>query len=54
VRTRWAHLINFVHAENEVSIQWLRALGFTIHKAVPHGPHGSLFHPFTMEGDPRV
>lgn len=54
IRRRYAQLFNFVHAENAVSIHWLRRLGFEILPAVPHGPAGALFHPFTMEGEARV
>lgn len=54
VRKRYASLFNFVHAENHVSIAWLRRLGFTVLPAVPHGPFGALFHPFKMEGEARV
>lgn len=54
IRTRYASLWNLVHAENAVSIAWLRRLGFTILPAIPHGPRCALFHPFTMEGNARV
>ena len=54
IRRRYASLLNFVHAENEVSVAWLRRLGFEVGPAVPHGPSGALFHPFTMEGEARV
>ena len=42
-------LINYVHAENRLSIRWLKWLGFTIEDAKPTGPGGELFHRFTME-----
>lgn len=40
-------LKNYVMRGNEGAIRWLRWLGFTIHDAVPFGPFGTLFHPFT-------
>jgi hypothetical protein len=40
------HLLNFVHAENHLSIGWLKRMGFTVHPAVPFGPRGALFHRF--------
>lgn len=42
-------LRNMVDARNEVSIRWLRWLGFTIEPAVPFGPFGLPFHPFILE-----
>ena len=42
-------LHNHVHAENRVAIRWLKALGFTIHRAEPFGPLNAMFHPFTLE-----
>lgn len=42
------HLMNFVHARNKTSVRWLRALGFTLHDAVPYGARGELFHPFEL------
>lgn len=47
------YLFNFVHAENEASIKFLEAVGFTIHPAEPHGRQGALFHMFDM-GDVEV
>ncbi len=41
--------VNFVHAENTVSIRWLRRLGFTVDpEPVPLGPAGAPFHRFTL------
>lgn len=41
--------VNFVHADNTVSIRWLRRLGFTVDpEPVVLGPAGALFHRFTL------
>lgn len=42
-------LYNYAHAENAVSIRWLKWLGFKFEDAAPYGPHGELFHRFSME-----
>ena len=42
-------LQNMVHAGNEISIRWLRWLGFNIEEK-PFGPGGHFFH-FWMERD---
>ncbi|PHS70692.1 MAG: hypothetical protein COB23_03195 [Methylophaga sp.] len=39
-------LANAVHAENQLSIRWLKWLGFSIHPAQKIGLNGELFHPF--------
>ena len=44
-------LRNMVDARNEVSIRWLRWLGFTIEPAVRWGAAGMPFHPFWMTRD---
>lgn len=36
----------YVDARHVVCVQWLRWLGFTVHAAVPFGPHSMPFHPF--------
>lgn len=41
-------LQNFVHAENAVSIGWLKRVGFEVHPAQPYGAHGAPFHRFEM------
>lgn len=41
-------LRNVVDARNEVSIQWLKWLGFKIDPAMPMGVDGLPFHPFEM------
>lgn len=47
----YPRLFNAVHAENTVSVRWLRRLGFTLHPAVPAPPHGAPFHVFEMTRD---
>lgn len=42
-------LFNYVHAENRVSINWLRRIGFTIDDPEPHGAAQELFHRFHLE-----
>jgi hypothetical protein len=42
-------LYNYVWAENEMAIKWLRWMGFTIHPAQPYGVAGELFHRFDLE-----
>lgn len=44
----YPRLMNAVHAENSVSIAWLRRLGFELHAPVRVPPHGALFHRFEM------
>lgn len=44
-------LFNYVHADNIVSIRWLKWLGFKVDAPLPHGPKGELFHRFHMERD---
>lgn len=46
--SRYAVLRNAVHADNLVSVRWLKWLGFTIHPARPIGRNGELFHVFDM------
>ena len=41
----YASLHNMVDDRNTTSLCWLRWLGFTIGKPVPHGPLGMLFRP---------
>lgn len=47
----YPRLFNAVHAENTVSVRWLKRLGFTLHPAVPAPPHGAPFHVFEMTRD---
>jgi hypothetical protein len=47
----YPRLINAVHAENTVSLRWLRRLGFRVHAPVAVPPHGALFHTFEMTRD---
>lgn len=42
-------LVNYVHADNKLSIRWLKWLGFTIEDAEPLGVTKEMFHRFTME-----
>jgi RimJ/RimL family protein N-acetyltransferase len=42
-------LTNVVDARNDVSIRWLRWLGFRLGEPQPMGPHGLPFVPFRME-----
>lgn len=46
MHSAFSHLLNFVHAENEHSVRWLKFAGFTIHPPVPFGVKGELFHCF--------
>ncbi len=39
-------LYNLVHADNTVSIAWLKRLGFTLMLPMAHGPFGATFIPF--------
>lgn len=50
LKQRYTSLVNVVHADNIVSIGWLRSLGFTIYEKQPYGPKGELFHCFKMGG----
>jgi len=42
-------LFNYVHAENKVSIRWLKRIGFTIDDPMPYGLDEELFHRFHLE-----
>lgn len=44
-----SNLSNHVHADNRVSIRWLKWLGFTIDDPVAIGVGGELFHRFHLE-----
>lgn len=46
--TRHRTLINYVDDRNTVAIRWLQWLGFEFGDAVPYGPHGFPFRPFSM------
>ena len=46
--TRHRELINFVDIRNTAAIRWLKWLGFDFSQPEPYGPHGHLFHKFTM------
>lgn len=45
----YAYLYNYIHAENKVSIQWLKSLGFDILDPTPIGHKGASFHKFEMK-----
>ena len=47
----YPRLVNFVHAENDRSIHWLRHMGFTLEPAAPHGPHLAMFRRFEMRAN---
>lgn len=40
------NLFNYVHAENKLSVKWLRWMGFTIEESQPMGHNGAMFHKF--------
>lgn len=42
------NLYNYVHAENKVSVRWLKWMGFNIQEPAPVGREGAMFHKFTM------
>lgn len=44
----YPRLFNAVHADNSVSVHWLKRLGFTMHPAIPVPPHGAMFHVFEI------
>jgi len=46
MKTRYEQLENWVDARNELSIRWLRWLGFHIDDAEPVGVNGEMFHRF--------
>lgn len=41
-------LMNYVHIDNKVSIQWLKWLGFEFDDPTPIGINGEMFHRFHM------
>lgn len=42
------YVFNYIHADNKVSIEWLKWLGFKIHDGQPIGHQGAIFHKFEM------
>lgn len=42
------NLFNYVHAENKISVRWLKHMGFTIEEPTAMGKRGAMFHRFTM------
>ena len=45
--SRYRLLQNWVDARNDMSLRWLRRIGFTIHPSQPHGALHLPFHRFT-------
>ena len=45
----YAYVFNYIHAENRVSIEWLKWLGFQIQDGQPLGHQGAIFHKFEMK-----
>lgn len=48
MRTVYPHLVNYVDARNDVSIRWLKRIGFTLHDPAPYGAMGLPFHKFEV------
>jgi hypothetical protein len=48
-----SHLVNYVDAEYQEAVRWLRWLGFTVSPATPRGPNGELFHKIEIKETPR-
>jgi len=44
-----SHIGNYVHADNKISIRWLKWLGFTFEDPAPYGYEGEMFHYFYKE-----
>jgi len=42
-------LFNYVHVDNEVSIRWLKRIGFTFDEPAPYGYDRESFHKFYLE-----
>jgi hypothetical protein len=42
-------ILNYCHAENKLTIRWLKWLGFTLNKPKPYGRKQELFHLFYLE-----
>lgn len=49
-RLKFPALVNYVDAENDLSIKFLAALGFHFDEPAPYGARGALFHRFWQEG----
>lgn len=49
VKVGYDRLMNYVDADNEVSIKWLEWIGFTVGEPVPFGAVGKPFRKFTLE-----
>lgn len=53
MRTVCPNLMNYVHAENRLSIKWLKWMGFTIEPSQPIGVDRAHYHKFYI-GDCHV
>lgn len=42
----YRYIFNYVHAQHDKSLRWLKWLGFDIHPAEPVGINGEMFHFF--------
>ena len=49
VMSQYSSLSNYVHADNILSIKWLKWMGFNIDIAQPTGINGEMFHRFHLE-----
>lgn len=47
----YSKLINYVHVNNTVSIEWLKRMGFIFNEPAPYGIDGELFHKFYITRD---
>lgn len=45
---RYTELTNYVHADNNLAILWLKWMGFDLSDPAPMGYDGDKFHKFTM------
>lgn len=52
--SRWDYLENYVDARNEISLRYLKFLGFVIDEPIPFGVQKLPFHRFYMKGDYHV
>lgn len=49
MREAYPTMYNYVDARNDVSIRWLKRLGFNVLPATPYGAQGLPFHRFEMK-----
>lgn len=45
----YGYLFNYIHSENEESIEWLKWLGFKVLDPIPLGHKGANFHKFELK-----